>query len=80
MMKLSEIIHNVFFISGVFVIKLAERSFCFRILSLRFAGIFFWLIDLFLHALLGKKKPTSSVCDGYPDIMHSGILQGRMCT
>jgi len=55
-MKLDKIIYNVFFISAVFVIELAERNFCFRTLSLRFAGVLFWLIDLFLPALLGKKK------------------------
>lgn len=65
------------FTSVVFVTKLAERSLCFGILLLRYAKTF-WLIDLFLRAPLGKKKITS-ICDGYSDIMHSVILQSRMC-
>lgn len=43
------------FTSVVFVTKLAERSLCFGILLLRYAKTF-WLIDLFLRALLGKKN------------------------
>lgn len=42
-MKFVEITYNVVFSSGVFVTKLAERSFCLRMLS-----------GSFLHALLGK--------------------------
>lgn len=41
-MKSDEITLYVFFY--LLVIKLAERSLCFRILSLRYAEIFFWLI------------------------------------
>lgn len=50
------------FTSVVFVAKLAERSLCFGILLLRYAKTF-WLIDLFLRALLGKKKSHLYVMD-----------------
>lgn len=62
-MKFDEITYDVLFMSGVFVIKLTERSFSFRILSQRFAGISSWLIDLFLRALLGKKRSHLYVMD-----------------